>query len=134
MPSELQLADDYAAALDSIASRATENTTRALAKSMVRTLRQLRRYYGDFINPKLEASKSADGVTRRPGSYTMLMRETVTNLAQKRGMLRPGVNGRKEARQLADEDARNEAKLNPPVPDPNDLAGDGLDAQGLPLN
>lgn len=71
MPSELQLADDYAAALDSIASRATENLTRALAKSMVRTLKQLRRYYGDFINPELEASKSGDGVTRRPGSYSI---------------------------------------------------------------
>jgi len=64
----------------------------------------------------------------------LLMRETVTNLAQKRGMLRPGVDGKKEASQLAVEDARNQALMNPPVPEPNDLAGDDLDAQGLPLN
>jgi SPP1 gp7 family putative phage head morphogenesis protein len=71
MPSELQLADDYAEALDSIASRATENTTRALARSMLRTMKQLRRFYGQFIDPELSATKSADGVTRRPGSYSI---------------------------------------------------------------
>ncbi|MBU6251227.1 MAG: DUF4055 domain-containing protein [Cyanobacteria bacterium REEB417] len=64
----------------------------------------------------------------------LLMRETVTHLAQKRGMLRPGVDGGKEAKQLAEEDAKNQALMNPPAPGPNDLAGAGLDAQGLPLN
>ena len=64
----------------------------------------------------------------------LLMRETVTHLAQKRGMLRPGIDGRKEAAQLAEEDAKQEAKLNPPAPGPNDLAGDDVDEQGLPLS
>ena len=54
----------------------------------------------------------------------LLMRETVTNLAQRRGMLRPGVNGEDEAAQLAEEDEKQNALLNPPVPGPNDLAGD----------
>lgn len=64
----------------------------------------------------------------------LLMRETVTYLAQKRGMLPPGIDGAREAELLAAEDARQEAKLNPPTPDVNDLAGDNVDAQGLPLN
>jgi SPP1 gp7 family putative phage head morphogenesis protein len=71
MPSELKLADDYAEALDSIASRATENTTLALTRALTRTLKQLRRYYGQFVDPELTATKSADGVTRRPGSYSI---------------------------------------------------------------
>jgi hypothetical protein len=54
----------------------------------------------------------------------LLMRETVTNLAQRRGMLRPGVNGEDEAAQLAEEDEKQNALLNPPVPGPNDLAED----------
>jgi hypothetical protein len=54
----------------------------------------------------------------------LLMRETVTNLAQRRGMLRPGVNGKDEAAQLAEEDEKQNALLNPPVPGPNDLAED----------
>jgi SPP1 gp7 family putative phage head morphogenesis protein len=68
---QLDLADDYAKALDSIASRATENTTRALARSMLRTMKQLRKFYGQFIDPELPATKSADGITRRPGSYSI---------------------------------------------------------------
>lgn len=64
----------------------------------------------------------------------LLRRETVTNLAQRRGMLAPGINGEQEAELLAEEDAKQEAKLNPPIPGPNDLAGDNVDAQGLPLN
>lgn len=71
MPTELQLADDYAEALDSIASRATENTTLALTRSLNRTLRQLRRFYGQFVDPELPATRSADGVMRRPGAYSI---------------------------------------------------------------
>ncbi len=63
----------------------------------------------------------------------LLMRETVTNLAQRRGMLRPGVNGEEEAKLLAEEDAANEAKLNPSIPDLNQL-GDNVDSQGLPID
>ena len=63
----------------------------------------------------------------------LLMRETVTHLAQKRGMLRPGADGDKEAELLAAEDARQQELMNPPTPGVNDLAGGGVDAQGLPL-
>ena len=69
---QLDLADDYAKALDSIASRATENTTRALARSMLRTMKQLRKFYGQFIDPELPATKSADGITRRPAAIRLL--------------------------------------------------------------
>jgi len=54
----------------------------------------------------------------------LLTRETVTHLAQKRGMLRPGVDGVKEAEQLEEEDAKQEELFNPPTPGPNELAGD----------
>lgn len=64
----------------------------------------------------------------------LLMRETVTHLAQKRGMLRPGADGQKEAADLAAEDARRDALLNPPAPGVDELTGDDVDAQGLPLN
>lgn len=68
---QLQLADDYAAALDAIGNRATENTTAALRRALVRTLRDLRRYYGQFVDPNLPDQLSADGVTRRPGAYSI---------------------------------------------------------------
>jgi hypothetical protein len=54
----------------------------------------------------------------------LLMRETVTHLAQKRGMLRPGVDWAREAKQLEEEDAKEEELFNPPTPGPNELAGD----------
>ncbi|MFN6337817.1 MAG: hypothetical protein ACK41W_03675, partial [Cyanobacteriota bacterium] len=38
---------------------------------MLRTMKQLRKFYGQFIDPGLPATKSADGVTRRPGSYSI---------------------------------------------------------------
>jgi SPP1 gp7 family putative phage head morphogenesis protein len=68
---QLQLADDYAAALDAIGNRATTNTKAALRRSLARTLRDLRRYYGQFVDPNLPDQLSADGVTRRPGSYSI---------------------------------------------------------------
>jgi hypothetical protein len=64
----------------------------------------------------------------------LLMRETVTHLAQKRGILRPGTDGQQEADDLAAEDARRDALLNPPAPGVDELAGDDVNAQGLPLN
>jgi hypothetical protein len=64
----------------------------------------------------------------------LIMRETMTHLIQKRGALRPGVDWKKEAEQLAEEDAKEEARMNPPTPGPNDLAGDNLNEQGLPLS
>jgi hypothetical protein len=38
-------------------------------------------------------------------------------------MLRPGVDGSKEAEELAGEDAKQEELFNPPTPGPNELAG-----------
>ncbi|MBU6251226.1 MAG: minor capsid protein [Cyanobacteria bacterium REEB417] len=68
---QLQLADDYAAALDTLADRATANTQASLRRALTRTLRDLRRYYGQFVDPNLPDQLSADGVTRRPGSYSI---------------------------------------------------------------
>ena len=68
---QLQLADDYAAALDTLADRSVTNTKAALRRSLVRTLRDLRRFYGQFVDPELPDQQSADGVTRRPGSYSI---------------------------------------------------------------
>jgi SPP1 gp7 family putative phage head morphogenesis protein len=68
---QLQLADDYAAALDTLANRSVSNTQAALRRSLARTLRDLRRYYGQFVDPSLPDQQSADGVTRRPGSYSI---------------------------------------------------------------
>jgi SPP1 gp7 family putative phage head morphogenesis protein len=71
MPSELQLADDYAEALKAIEARAVVNTTAALQRSLMALLRNLRRYYGQYVDPSLPDQRSADGVTRRPGSYSI---------------------------------------------------------------
>lgn len=71
MPSELQLADDYADALKAIEARAAINTTAALQRSLMALLRSLRRYYGQYVDPSLPDQQSADGVTRRPGSYSI---------------------------------------------------------------
>jgi SPP1 gp7 family putative phage head morphogenesis protein len=68
---QLQLADDYAAALDTLADRSVSNTQAALRRSLARTLRDLRRFYGQFVDPELPDQQSADGVTRRPGSYSI---------------------------------------------------------------
>ena len=68
---QLKLADDYAAALDMLSNRATANTQAALRRALLRTFRDLRRFYGQFIDPNLPDQLSADGVTRRPGSYSI---------------------------------------------------------------
>jgi SPP1 gp7 family putative phage head morphogenesis protein len=68
---QLTLADDYAEALDMLSARAADNTKAALARALKRTLRDLRKYYSDFINPELEKYRSADGKMRRPGSYSI---------------------------------------------------------------
>jgi SPP1 gp7 family putative phage head morphogenesis protein len=71
MPSELQLADDYADALKAIEARAAINTTAALQRSLMALLKSLRRYYGQYVDPSLPGQQSADGATRRPGSYSI---------------------------------------------------------------
>ena len=68
---QLELADDYAKALDELSTRSIINTTVSLRRALLRTLRDLRRYYGQFVDPELLASTSADGVLRRPGAYSI---------------------------------------------------------------
>jgi hypothetical protein len=68
---QLELADDYAKALDTLSDRSVINTTASLRRALLRTLRDLRRYYGQFVDPELQASTSADGVLRRPGAYSI---------------------------------------------------------------
>jgi SPP1 gp7 family putative phage head morphogenesis protein len=68
---QLTLADDYAEALDMLSDRAVENTKAALVRALRRTLKDLRRYYSDFIDPELEKYRSADGKMRRPMSYSI---------------------------------------------------------------
>lgn len=68
---QLKLADDYAEALDKIGDRATANTRKALIRAIKATLRDLRRWYADAIDPTQPAEVSADGVTRRPRSYSI---------------------------------------------------------------
>jgi SPP1 gp7 family putative phage head morphogenesis protein len=66
-----QLVNDYADALDALASRSHENTKAALARALARTLRDLRRFYGQVTDPDLPSYASADGETRRPGAYSI---------------------------------------------------------------
>ena len=121
----------------------------AMAEAKSSAWESLFQIWGQFTGELPERDAGIDllpGVTDKPVDDALitlagnlydrglLMRETVTHLAQKRGMLRPGADGNKEAELLAEEDARQEAKLNPPVPPPDDLAGDDVDAQGLPLS
>jgi len=68
---QLQLADDFAEALDRIGGRATENTRKALQRAIRATLRDLRRWYSAAVDPTLPAERSADGVLRRPASYSI---------------------------------------------------------------
>jgi len=68
---QLDLADDYAKALDTLSNRSVSNTTASLTRALLRTLRDLRKYYAQFIDPDLLATPSADGVIRRPGSYSI---------------------------------------------------------------
>ena len=68
---QLQLADDFAEALDRIGDRATENTRKALQRAIRSTLRDLRRWYSAAVDPTLPAERSADGVLRRPASYSI---------------------------------------------------------------
>lgn len=65
------LVNDYAAALDAIGNRATANLQASLSRSLLRLVKDLRRYYGQFVDPNLPDQQSADGVTRRPGAYSI---------------------------------------------------------------
>lgn len=121
----------------------------ALAEAKSSCWESLFQLWGDFTGDYPGTDAGIDllpGVTDKPVDDAFLnlmgvlydkglvMRETVTHLIQKRGGLRPGVDWQKEAEQLAEEDRKQQELINPPTPGPNDLAGSGLDAQGLPLN
>jgi SPP1 gp7 family putative phage head morphogenesis protein len=68
---QLELADDFAEALDRIGDRSTANTRKALLAAMRATLRDLRRWYSSAVDPTLPAERSADGALRRPASYSI---------------------------------------------------------------
>lgn len=134
------------ALLDSAQLQATITSS---AESMSSAFETLFRLWGLFTGEKVEAGAGLDmlqGLTDKPVDDPLLqlastlydkgllMRETVTHLAAKRGMLRPGVSAEDEANALAEEDAKREAMLNPPLPDETDPdQQDETDAQGLPL-
>jgi hypothetical protein len=121
----------------------------AMAESKSSAWESMFQLWGQFTGEMPQAGAGLDllpGVTDKPVDDALLTlagtlydkglltRESVTHLEQKRGMLRPGSDGKKEAADLAAEDARQQALNSPPVPGPNDLAGGGVDAQGLPLS
>jgi hypothetical protein len=134
------------ALLDSAQLQATITSS---AESMSSAFETLFRLWGQFTGEVVEAGAGLDmlqGLTDKPVDDPLLqlastlydkgllMRETVTHLVAKRGMLRPGVSAEDEAKALAEEDAKREALLNPPLPDENDPdTQDDTDAQGLPL-
>lgn len=68
---QLQLADDFASALDRIGDRATLNTRKALVRAIRATLADLRRWYSAAVDAGQPAQRSADGVMRRPASYSI---------------------------------------------------------------
>lgn len=121
----------------------------AMAEAKSSAWESLFQIWGQFTGELPERDAGIDllpGVTDKPVDDALitlagtlydkglLMRGTVTHLAQKRGMLRPGADGQKEAADLAAEDERQQALMNPPAPGVDELAGDDVDAQGLPLS
>lgn len=111
----------------------------AMAEAKSSCWESLFQLWGSFTGDFPQAGAGIDllpGVTDKPVDDALLTlagtlydkglltRETVTHLAQKRGMLRPGVNGEQEAEQLEEEDAKQNELFNPPTPGPNELAGD----------
>lgn len=68
---QLQLADDFDTALKVLADRMVGNMNSAMARAMTALLKDLRRFYRDFLDQQQPAVTSADGVTRRPGSYSI---------------------------------------------------------------
>ena len=134
------------ALLDSAQLQATITSS---AESMSSAFETIFNLWGQFTGEPIEEGAGLDmlqGLTDKPVDDSLLqlagtlydkgllMRETVTNLAQKRGMLRPGVTAEDEANELAEEEAKREAALNPPLPDETNLdQQDSTNAQGLPL-
>jgi hypothetical protein len=134
------------AMLDSAQLQATITSA---AESLSSSYETMYRLWAQFTGETMEEGAGLDmlpGLTDKPVDDALLnlagvlydkhllSRESVTNLEQRRGMLRPGVTGADEALALAEQDAREEERLNPPLPDKNDPdVQDTTDAQGLPL-
>ncbi len=76
----LQLADDYAAALDGLGQNAAANIAAATRTSLDGLLGQLRRAYGKFLDEGTPDSLNAKGGVRRPMEYTI--REATTRYAE----------------------------------------------------
>jgi SPP1 gp7 family putative phage head morphogenesis protein len=76
----LQLADDYAAALDVLGQNVAANTAAATKKSLDGLLGQLRRSYGKFLDEGTPDSLNAKGEARRPMEYTI--REATTRYTE----------------------------------------------------
>lgn len=68
---QLQLADDYDAALKTLADRSAVNLGAAMARAMTTLLKDLRRFYRDFLDEQQPSTPSGDGQTRRPASYSI---------------------------------------------------------------
>lgn len=68
---QLKLADDYDSALRSLADRSANNIGNAMARAMVGLLKDLRRFYRDFLDEQQPSTISGDGEMRRPASYSI---------------------------------------------------------------
>lgn len=68
---QLQLADDFDAALRGLADRSAGNIGNAMARAMVGLLKDLKRFYRDFLDESQPATPSGDGEMRRPAAYSI---------------------------------------------------------------
>jgi len=68
---QLRLADDYDTALKILADRSANNIGNAMARAMVDLLKDLRRFYRDFLDEQQPSTRSGDGEMRRPASYSI---------------------------------------------------------------
>jgi len=68
---QLQLAEDYAAALDGLADRQTGNIQKALWRAMRASLNDLRRFYVDFLDENIPSDQNFKGGERRPYEYSI---------------------------------------------------------------
>lgn len=68
---QVELVEEYAANLAKLEAQAEANTAAILRRSLTGTLKDLRRAYGDFIDPELVAYADPTGqMVLRPGQYS----------------------------------------------------------------
>lgn len=67
----LALADDYARALDTLASAAAANTVLAMERSLTGILDDLQRFYNRFTDDAIPSDLNAQGQERRPNEYSI---------------------------------------------------------------